>query len=144
MLDTGASATVILNDNLDRRLQLQTYRTVTLSGAGSNDCKAAVTEPVLLTVSGQRLEPIGLALIDLSGIQRMLERPIEGVIGGHLFQTYAVALDFSTSRAVALADGERDFTGFTAIPLSSGLGMCCFVDLPTVDCEEALARTFLD
>lgn len=143
VLDTGASATVILNYDLGRRLQLQTYRTVTLGGAGSNDCKAAVTSPVMLSVSGRKLQPIGLNVIDLSGIERVVQRPIEGVIGGRLFQTYAVALDFSTSRAIALAAGEHDFTGFTAIPLSSSLGLCCFVELQVSIAKRQLRGRFL-
>lgn len=143
VLDTGASATAILNERLGRKLQLPASRTVTLGGAGSNDCKAAATAPMLLTVSRRKLQPVELDMIDLSGIERFVGRPIEGIIGGSLFNNYAVALDFTTSRAVALADGDRDYIGFTAIPLSSGTGLCCFVELHLSIASRDLRGRFL-
>src|SRR5262249_27893989 len=54
-----------------------------------------------------------------------------------------VVLDFSRSRAFALAKGERDFAGFAAIPLSTGLGLCCFVELRLLIKGRELTGRFL-
>lgn len=143
ILDTGASATAVLDERLGRKLHLHAPRTITLGGGGSDNCKAAVTNPLSLTVSGKRLQAVGLNLLDLSPIERLVGRPVEGVIGGRLFNNYAVALDFATARAVVLAKGAYNYPGFTAIPISSSQGLCCLVELHLSIASRQLRGRFL-
>jgi predicted aspartyl protease len=145
VLDTGASSTAIVNRRVARKLDLQIARSITVAGAGSDDCRADVTADLPLTVAGQPLGASPIDVIDLAPIEKVVGLPIDGVVGGRLFLAHQVQLDYRHRRAAAVARTPHDDAGFTSIPMSRAAGLCCLVDARvTIGGQQMQARLLLD
>jgi hypothetical protein len=142
-LDTGATSTALVNEPIGRRFDLRPHGTVILGGAGSSRCKAMITDPVSIVISGKKLDPQPVELIDLGPLEQFVGMPIDGIVGGTLFDKYAMELDYPHLRAIALSVRARELRGMSAIPMSKRFGLCCVVELSLSINGRKMAGRFL-
>ena len=96
-LDSGASSTII-NERLASKLRLQEGKTVVGYGAGIGPCTLRELLEVRVSAGGNNVDSSAFAA-SLEGLENFLEWPINGVVGGALFLTHVVSIDYRTRTA---------------------------------------------
>jgi hypothetical protein len=96
VLDSGAGMTV-LDSTFAKKLGLQAEGVVAAKGARGNST-AGVVSGISLHAAGLVADSLTVVVIDLSGVSRMLGRPLPVVFGNGVFNNLIVDLDYPKSR----------------------------------------------
>ena len=96
LLDSGAGMTVI-DSTFAHSIGVASAGKVTAVGA-SGESRAAIAEGITIRIGALQLGPLTAAVIDLSGVERMVSRPMPVILGKELFHALIVDVDYPASR----------------------------------------------
>lgn len=122
LLDSGAEATV-LDKSFARKAGIQRTGIVTAVGTGGRQ-EAEIASGVTLRIGDMELRDLTVVLIDLSGVERMIGRPIPVILGKEVFNATVIDLDFQ-ARAIAFHEAAS-FTpaaGQVEVPVTVSNGI---------------------
>lgn len=122
LLDSGAEATV-LDKAFAERAGIRRSGVVTAVGTGGRQ-EAEIASGVTLKIGDMELRDLTVVLIDLSGVEKMIGRPIPVILGKEVFNATAVDLDFQ-ARTIAFHDaaGFVPAPGQVEVPVGSANGI---------------------
>lgn len=93
MLDTGASMTTV-NRSYARSIGLPEGFKIEGKGAGGN-VEAELVSGLTMELGGYRIQNASVGVMDLSGVERAIGRPINVVFGRDFFNSAVVSIDWS-------------------------------------------------
>ncbi len=96
VLDTGSSR-MLIERNLARELKIPLEGNGSLGGAGTGRIPVEFARHVLFEIPGLAMPGIELAAADLTGLESMVGRPVEGIIGYEFFISHVVAVDYEAN-----------------------------------------------
>jgi len=96
-LDSGASSTIV-NEKLASKLRLQQAKTVVGHGAGIGPCILREMLQVKVRAGGGNVESSVFAA-SLEPLESFMGLPMNGVVGGTLFLTHVVSIDYRARTA---------------------------------------------
>ena len=106
-LDSGASFPFVINSSRARALQLKLQDHFTLrGGAGAGTLEADMTKGILVNISGMDFRDETAAVFDLSSVESIAGRRLDGLIGRELLTRFVVEIDY-TSNKINLYDPEK-------------------------------------
>jgi hypothetical protein len=122
LLDSGAEATV-LDKAFAEKAGIKRTGVVTAIGTGGRQ-EAEIASGVNIRVGDMELRDLTVVLIDLSGIERMIGRPIPVILGKEVFNASAIDLDFE-ARTIAFQDLDSFVApaGAVAVPVTTANGI---------------------
>lgn len=95
IVDTGASITLVSQDFVRQRQLKRISRQVQLSVVGSNTAQAVTLVQLDRFALGNVVVTDQQAIVqNLDAIERLLKRPLAGVIGASFLQHYRVVIDY--------------------------------------------------
>lgn len=122
LLDSGAETTV-LDAAWAKANGIKATGTVVAVGTGGR-ADAQIASGVTIRIGNMELRDLTVALIDLSGIEKILGRPLPVILGKEVFNDLAVSLDFQ-AQTIAFQDPAA-FTppaGAVAVPVMAVNGI---------------------
>lgn len=122
LLDSGAETTV-LDSRFAEAAGIKVSGAVTAVGTGGRQ-EAQLASGVTIRIGEVELRDLTVALVDLSGIEQAVGRPVPVILGKEVLNALTVDLDFQ-GKTIAFADPAR-FTppaGAVEVPVSSANGI---------------------
>lgn len=122
LLDSGAETTV-LDAAWAKAHGIKATGTVVAVGTGGR-AEAQIASGVTIRIGNMELRDLTVALIDLSGVEKLLGRPLPVILGKEVFNDLAVSLDFQ-AQTIAFQDPDA-FTppaGAVAVPVMAVNGI---------------------
>jgi hypothetical protein len=105
VLDSGAGST-LLDDAVAARLGIKGEGKGSIGGAGSGRTEVAVARNGSVAIGGVTLRGVDFKLMDLSFLEAVWDRRVDGIIGYDLLCVAAVTIDYR-ARQVVIADPVR-------------------------------------
>lgn len=128
LVDSAASATLILDRTLANHMRLPAKGAQNLKGAGKDECPADRLAATRIIVGDKTLSVSTPFATDLSHITRFLKRRTGGAIGGNLFRGHVVTLDFARN-LLTISSARLDSPDQESMPMFS-LGDCAAPSRP--------------
>ncbi|HWE45164.1 MAG TPA: aspartyl protease family protein [Caulobacteraceae bacterium] len=122
LLDSGAEASVI-DKTYASQIGLVSEGTLTARGAGGTD-SAGVIKDVTIEIGGVVLDKLAIVAIDIAPVGARIGHPLPFVLGGEVFNEFAVDIDFA-HRRLAFRDPAhlQKPAGAVEVPLKAVQGI---------------------
>lgn len=111
VLDSGASFPFVVDTRRAKDLNLRVADRFSGSGAGGADFEISTTDGVSFNLSGFNFSNAQSAIIALDSIETQAGRPIEGLIGSHLFIKLVVEVDYMNRKMTLYYPPNFNYSG---------------------------------
>lgn len=102
VLDTGASR-MLIEKKLAQKLSITLEGSGSIGGAGSGKIPIEFARHVRLEMPGLTMPDVEFAAADLTALEALVGRPIDGIIGYDFFAANVVAVDYETKTLTVTA-----------------------------------------